>query len=78
MWLSMVNNPRIRIATATIFPSQEKFHNELITSAFIRVTIDEVHKDVELLVPVEEAGQFNLADAKGESVLWLKNRTFPE
>ena len=52
------------------------FHCCPIPQHYVRVNVEAVMVNHPLMVPVEEAEQFNLSDALGSSVLWVKNLTF--
>lgn len=77
VWLANVNDVLERVATATVFVNQSSFHYKPIEDAFVRLTINKVHVNVPLLKPVDDAEEYYLADAVGESVLWMKKLTFP-
>ena len=67
-----------RVATGTVIGlgGRGVFHNRSIPPKYVRVNVEEVFVDIPLMIPVEDAEQMTLNDARGSSVLWFKELTF--
>ena len=79
MWLADIRNLDREVGTGSIMTlrGHGSFQNRPIPHDYIRVTLETVTVNVPLVIPVTDAVQENLDDAKGSSVLWLKQLTFP-
>ena len=78
VWLADIHNPKREVGIGTVMSvgGHGSFHNMHIPPDYIRITLEAVTVNVPLLVPVTNAEQENIDDAKGSSVLWLKRLTY--
>jgi hypothetical protein len=78
VWLADTLDPAACVATGTVLGlvGHGAFHNRPIPLQYVRVNVEEVLVNLPLMIPVEEADQANLNDARGSSVLWFRGLTF--
>lgn len=75
--LSNTLYPEITVASGTILGlgGAGVFHGRPIPPQYVRITLEKVHLNQPLMVPVEQADLVTLEDAVGSSVLWSRELT---
>lgn len=70
-------DPSSRVAAGTVqsLGGHGLFHNRPIPAEYVRVNLEDVFVNIPLMIPVEDADQVNLEDARGSSVLWFGGLT---
>ena len=77
MWLGDTLDPTTRVAAGKIagLGGTGVFHHRPIPAEYVRVNLEEVFMNIPLMVPVQDADQVTLEDARGSSVLWFSGLT---